>query len=146
MGKRHPTALAGHSATLTPQRATYATSALFLRIHRQFSALRYRRGYTPRPIGISRDFMRIRAGADARSVAGRASDISQALREAPPRRLPWEIIGTSLSGATVEGARRPLQFACTVTLRTMAAGCVLDHPRTSGRRGAPAGSGETDTR
>src|SRR5215204_3103079 len=76
MGKRRPTALAGHSATLTPQRATYATSALFLRIHRQFSALRYRRGYTPRPIGISRDFMRIRAGADARSdVSERAATL-----------------------------------------------------------------------
>src|SRR5215211_1515197 len=43
MGKRCPTALAGHSATLTPQRATYATSALFLGIHREFIACCYLR-------------------------------------------------------------------------------------------------------
>src|SRR5215213_2520933 len=43
MGKRRPTALAGHSATLTPQRATYATSALFLGIHREFIAVCYLR-------------------------------------------------------------------------------------------------------
>src|SRR5215218_10824684 len=43
MGKRCPTALAGHSATLTPQRATYATSALFLGIHREFIASCYLR-------------------------------------------------------------------------------------------------------